>query len=574
MAPKGKSTTSTKRKTRTSKTTPWDSNNPQNWTIQQLKSELEKLNIHGSFTGMSKIALRNLYLENVNRHREVSVTASQSESVTPANITNTSADEVLDTTNNSSLDACALDISDVELLSDAEHSAHSSQTVCDQSAQPTGSQSATSRRRDSNMAAPSVDNNQEIQQLQKTVIELQQTMIAMMSSQTTAKESVPESSSGYTLATALEALRNTGDCTANVASASTSTAGEIQTTSPIGLQVPTRGSSPFRGLVELQPVIENLWNAAIAPSTRTTYQTGFNFFIRFLLMTGVIASAGALDIQVTEDLLIYFAAHCFNSKLSHNTVKLYLCGIRFMCLQQNIAYPVAKDMPRLFSVLNGIKRSQAKPTRPRHPITFNILKEVCVFLRKTTHRLFDDVLLETVCIVAFFGFLRCGEFTVKSKFDSSIHLCVKDLAILQDCVILTLKCSKTDPFRKGIAIKLFKTDNYICPYNACRQYITARLQQNPSPLDPLFANHDGNALSRNTFLARFKHTLKCVGINPDMYNGHSFRIGAATTAAAVQVEDHMIKVLGRWSSDAYCRYIRTPQDSIRKAQRSMAFACR
>lgn len=40
----------------------------------------------------------------------------------------------------------------------------------------------------------------------------------------------------------------------------------------------------------------------------------------------------------------------------------------------------------------------------------------------------------------------------------------------------------------------------------------------------------------------FKHTLECIGIDSSRYNGHSFRIGAAT----VHMEDHLIKVLGRW----------------------------
>jgi hypothetical protein len=34
---------------------------------------------------------------------------------------------------------------------------------------------------------------------------------------------------------------------------------------------------------------------------------------------------------------------------------------------------------------------------------------------------------------------------------------------------------------------------------------------------------------------------------------YTFQIGAATTAGSVHV-DHLIKILGRWSSDAYCRY--------------------
>jgi hypothetical protein len=38
--------------------------------------------------------------------------------------------------------------------------------------------------------------------------------------------------------------------------------------------------------------------------------------------------------------------------------------------------------------------------------------------------------------------------------------------------------------------------------------------------------------------------LSTLGFNSDLYNGHSSRIGAATTAAENKVEDHLIQTLG------------------------------
>ncbi|XP_033761538.1 uncharacterized protein LOC117343304 [Pecten maximus] len=278
-----------------------------------------------------------------------------------------------------------------------------------------------------------------------------------------------------------------------------------------------------------------------------------------------MASVNFSNLQVTEDMLIYFVAHCYNLKLSYATIKLYMCGIKFMCLKHNIPFPSSAELRRMYAILGGVKRARGKISRPRYPVTFNILKDVCGYLRQKSTS-FEDLMMQTACIVAFFGFLRCGEFTVKTSFDHTVHLCVSDLIITDDYVMVHLKRSKTDPFREGVKLKLFKVGGILCPYVACCNYVSARLRQNPSPDDPLFIVGNGQALTRSIFITKFKHVLQCIGINSELYNGHSFRIGAATSAAAAHVEDHLIKVLGRWSSDAYCRYIRTPQSCIREAQ--------
>jgi hypothetical protein len=48
------------------------------------------------------------------------------------------------------------------------------------------------------------------------------------------------------------------------------------------------------------------------------------------------------------------------------------------------------------------------------------------------------------------------------------------------------------------------------------------------------------------------------GLDTMKYEGHSFRIGAATFSAECGFSDTQIRAMGRWRSDAFLKYIRIP----------------
>ena len=76
-------------------------------------------------------------------------------------------------------------------------------------------------------------------------------------------------------------------------------------------------------------------------------------------------------------------------------------------------------------------------------------------------------------------------------------------------------------------------------------------------------------LTRQMFSSIVKGILARLSLSEGNYNTHSFRIGAATAAMEAQIPEAHIKMLGRWRSDAYQLYIRTPAEELAKLSRKL-----
>lgn len=95
------------------------------------------------------------------------------------------------------------------------------------------------------------------------------------------------------------------------------------------------------------------------------------------------------------------------------------------------------------------------------------------------------------------------------------------------------------------------------------KYLVARGQRE----GPLFMFADGTYLTRQRLVDALRQALGRAGIDPKKYSGHSFRIGAATTAG---MEDSVIKNLGRWRSLAYLEYIRISREQLANYSRILS----
>ena len=115
-----------------------------------------------------------------------------------------------------------------------------------------------------------------------------------------------------------------------------------------------------------------------------------------------------------------------------------------------------------------------------------------------------------------------------------------DSLVNPTCFKVHINCSKTDPFCMGGDIYVGLGEGSVCPIRALGDCLALR----GSSEGPLFTFKDGHPLTRQQLSSMVQSILHTAGYT-GCYSGHSFRIGAATTAADRRVGDHLTKTLGR-----------------------------
>lgn len=306
--------------------------------------------------------------------------------------------------------------------------------------------------------------------------------------------------------------------------------------------------------------------AGLAPSSRKVYASAWKRYTRFATEFDLSPS------PITAEKVILFVAFLGTQGLSPSTIESYLAGLRRARILADPSHlSPSFHTPYVKLLLRGIARSSAHSTRTRLPITQSIMNRIKSVLAQEP-RAFANLMLWAACCVGFFDFLRCSEFLVPDgiAFDPEVHLAVNDLTYVTSTdpphVELRIKASKTDQLRRGTTISLGSTRGELCPVAALFDYLNAR---GGAP-GPLFVVQTGHPFTRAPFVAQLQQVLNQAGLPGNLFNGHSFRIGAATTASQVGIPETTIKILGRWNSTAYQTYIRPSSAQLAQVTAIMA----
>ena len=308
------------------------------------------------------------------------------------------------------------------------------------------------------------------------------------------------------------------------------------------------------GLNYLDRAVQRLFRQRIASSTVSSYLTGWRCYI------SLCTQYWLHPLPLIKSSLCRFVAFLCARSLSPQTVSVYLNACR---ISSGLPDPLLSSFTQLSYVLKGMRRFSPRAKRVRLPITPEILGAIWDKW-SVDPASFNRTLLWAAFCLAFFAFLRAGEFTCPSwaGFDDSVMLSLVDIAVDSHSnpshLSVWLKRSKCDPFAQGITLYVGRSYSKLCAVSAVLSYL-AVCPQVPSPL---FFFQDGSVLSRHRLVSELSNALLSIGLDPSPYRGHSFRIGAATAAARAGFSESLIQTLGRWKSSAFQSYIRTSREQI------------
>ncbi|KAL5502119.1 hypothetical protein EMCRGX_G008842 [Ephydatia muelleri] len=193
--------------------------------------------------------------------------------------------------------------------------------------------------------------------------------------------------------------------------------------------------------------------------------------------------------------------------------------------------------PQTITSPQSMLLSQGLPP-PREESTLPVLKRVLDGIRRIHTALGarisepDGLAFWAIATSAFFSFFRLGELLIGSEaeYSSASHLSWGDVAL----------DSRADARYLG--------KNPLKEVKVRSIWSGSRCSLGPHRGDSpgcFFIDGEKKPITKPRFIAQFRGYMKAAGLPSNQFAGHSFCIGAATTAAKAGMEDSMIQTLGR-----------------------------
>lgn len=297
---------------------------------------------------------------------------------------------------------------------------------------------------------------------------------------------------------------------------------------------------------EVKAIIQHAWK----PSTRRAYSIAVRQFVDYCYVNA-IPNHEALP--ASETLLCDFASS-FSGRVAGRTVSAKCDAIRAWHIENGYAYQGGLQLEYVIKGIENLRpQSSFRPKRP--PVSREMLS--CIE-KSLDLSLPSDRCILFVAFACFWGQIRLGEILPISdrKFDSLLYPTWGDLkppTTSAGSRVLHLPNTKMGG-KRGEDVILTKQD-HLDPINALTLHYMANYNNTSQSIATFRTPSNSTAiLTQRLFLGRLNTILKQHSFS--IITGHCFRIGGTTYLLLAGIPPDIVKILGRWTSDAFLRYWR------------------
>lgn len=298
--------------------------------------------------------------------------------------------------------------------------------------------------------------------------------------------------------------------------------------------------------------IENVIAHAWEPDTHATYASGLLNFIVFCDQKNIPEE----DRAPASHLLIMSFVSTLAAAYSGTAISNYVYGVRAWHFIHGVPWKIQK--PELETLLKAAEKLTPPSSRrkKRRPYTIEFMTAIRNNLELNSPLSAAVLACLSTC---FFATGHVGEFTVQKLdgFDPTTHISRAHVSYDQNregqqVTVLHIPSTKASP--QGEDVCWARQEGPMDPDSALAHHLSIN---NPPQAGHLFAYRHKNGhrpLTKSKFLSELAKAARAAGLDP--LQGHGIRIGSTLEYLLRGMPFDVMKVKGRWSSDAFTLYLR------------------
>ncbi|XP_069195367.1 uncharacterized protein [Procambarus clarkii] len=299
--------------------------------------------------------------------------------------------------------------------------------------------------------------------------------------------------------------------------------------------------------LQLHPETVRTLLDSLQPATRRTYQHKWAEYVACVSND----RRRECPFEASSSTLANFLQLLLSWGLALRSLSAYLAAIAFMFKLHGREDPTRQFL--VTQLLKGARnKAQRLPAR-RLPMTRRLLHRLLGALRGVCCSTYEKTCYRALFSLAY-ACLRPGEVTYAGKGQHT--LCLDQLTLSRTGIDIAFASYKHSAGRTPTLNLSADPYSKYCPVRAMANCIRRRGME-PGPI---FLDETSAPVTRQDFTRVLRAAIRALGLPPNDYAPHSFRIGRAMQMSKDGLAPAAIRAVGRWKSDAFHSYVR--QDVI------------